>query len=107
MDCPTKQFIDSLLTIRETTTWQPEKDGKRLKSKNIMLIETNQNLPKDTISLQNLLANFEINRIHNLTKNEYIKIARFAIEDGSGKADLKTTASISLVRQILNKLLLR
>ena len=48
-----------------------------------------------------------MDRIHNLTKNDYVKLARFVIEDGGGKADLKTAASISLVRQIFNKLLLR
>lgn len=83
-----------------------EKDGRRGKNnKNLVLVDSNQ--LKDTISLQNLIANFEINRVHNLSKEEYVKIARFAIEDGSGKADLLTATPITVVRQVLNKLLQR
>lgn len=62
---------------------------------------------KDALTLQEICDNFDFNKSHNLSKEEYKKIAQFIVEDGQTTSDNKLSVPIKVAKQILKTLLRR
>ena len=59
------------------------------------------------MTLEDLIDNFASNHSHNLTKEEYAKLAQFIVEDSRGTHDPKSSVAIKVAKQILRNVLRR